>query len=161
MLGAMSDGRTTTIQRPSGRRASDQNRSRLADLTRPIAREKRIAPDRRPAILFGLVALVIAGAIAATLFLLPVRTWFDQDEQLRERQAQLDQLESVNADLQAEVDRLLTDDGIREAAREEIGLIERSEARISVLGLPPLPTDLPDGWPYSPITRIIELRSSP
>lgn len=160
-MAPVTDARTTTIRRPSGRRASDEGRSRLADLTRPIAREKRIAPDRRPAILFGLAALVIAGAIAAALFLLPVRTWFEQDEQLVARQAQLDELESVNADLQAEVDRLLTDDGIREAAREEIGLIERSEVRISVLGLPPLPTDLPDGWPYSPITRIIELRSTP
>jgi cell division protein FtsB len=128
-------------------------------MTRPIAREQRITGDRRHVVLFGIAALVIAGAIAGALFLLPVRTWFEQDDQLVERRAQLAQLEQVNSDLLDEVTRLQTEDGIREAAREELGLIDQDEDRLSLRGVPPLPGNLPDGWPYSPITRIIELRS--
>ena len=71
--------------------------------------------------LFGLAALVVAGAIAAALFGLPVRTWFDQDSELQALEHELTEMQSVNHDLQGEVDRLQTDDGIREAAREELG----------------------------------------
>lgn len=108
--------------------------------------------------LLGLVAVGIAGAIAAALFVLPVQTWFAQDETLAQRQAQLDQLEAVNTELQAEVDRLRTDAGIREAAREQIGFAEPGEQRLTVMSLPDLPTDLPPGWPYDLVTRVIELR---
>ena len=110
--------------------------------------------------LLGLVALVIAGAIAAALFLLPVQTYFGQNDVLARRQEQLDQLDAVNADLQREVDRLATDDGIREAAREEIGYVEAGEVRQSVLEFPDLPTDLPDGWPYDLVTAIIAVRTA-
>ena len=67
--------------------------------------------------LFGLAALVVAGAIAAALFGLPVRTWFDQDSELQALEHELTEMQAVNHDLQGEVDRLQTDDGIREAAR--------------------------------------------
>ena len=112
----MSEGRVSTITKPSGRRASDAGRSRLADLTRPIARDQRIAKRRRPAIVAALVALLVAAAIGAALFGLPVRTWFGQDDQIRQLDGELAQLEAVNADLQDEVDRLLTDAGTAEAA---------------------------------------------
>jgi cell division protein FtsB len=154
----MSEARTTTVKR-TPRRASDAGRSRLGDLTRPIAREQRISRDRRPTVLFALGALVIAGAIAGALFLLPVRTWFEQDDRLAERRQQLDELEAVNADQQAEVERLLTPDGVREAAREELGFIDAGESRLSLLGLPDLPRHLPDGWPYSAVSRIIAVRT--
>ena len=114
----MSEGRISTVAKPPGRRASDAGRSRLADLTRPIAREQRIAKRRRPAIIAALVALFVAAAIGAALFGLPVRTWFGQDDQIRQLQSELGELESVNADLQDEVDRLLTDAGTAEAARD-------------------------------------------
>jgi cell division protein FtsB len=142
-------------------RASDAGRSRLGDLTRPIAIDRRITRRRRSTILLGVVALAIAGAIATALFVLPVQTYFAQDETIAQRQAQLDQLEAVNAELQAEVDRLRTDDGVREAAREEIGYSEEGERRLTLLTLPDLPTELPDGWPYGMIGDVIALRSAP
>lgn len=108
--------------------------------------------------LLGLIALAIAGAIATALFVLPVQTYFAQDESIEQRQAQLDQLEAVNAELQAEVDRLRTSAGVREAAREEIGFADPGERRLTLLSLPELPTDLPDGWPYSLVTDVITLR---
>ncbi len=151
----------TSVHRPETRpRASDAGRSRLGDLTRPIGIERRITRKRRSNLLLGVIALVIAGAIAAALFVLPVQTYFGQNEVLARRQEQLDQLDAVNYDLQREVDRLETDEGIREAAREEIGYVDAGEVRQSVLDFPDLPTDLPAGWPYDLVTAIIAVRSA-
>jgi hypothetical protein len=158
-MSPVSEARTTTVIRKPPRRASDAGRSRLGDLTRPIAREQRITPNRRPAILLGLAGFVVAGAIAAALFGLPVRTWFGQNDEMRQLDAQLAELQSVNADLQREVDRLQTPAGIVEAARDELGLIHYGERRQTIVNMPELPTDLPDGWPYGAVERIIALRT--
>ena len=117
-------------------------------------------PRVRTTWLFGLAALVVAGAIAAALFGLPVRTWFDQDSELQALDYELTEMQSVNHDLQGEVDRLQTDDGIREAAREELGHVETGDNRQTILELPPLPTDLPDGWPYSQVEAILAVRAA-
>ena len=85
------------------------------------------------------MATTIAVALAVTLFVLPVRTWFDQTNEIDERSQQLDELEAVNADLQAEVDRLQTDAGISEAAREEVGVVEANEQRQHDARIPRLP----------------------
>ena len=105
-----------------------------------------------------MVAVSIAGALAAALFVLPVQTYFGQNDKLDQRSGQLAQLEQVNADLRAEVARLRTDDGVREAAREQLGMVEAGERRQSMLDLPAVPTDLPDGWPYSIVSGISETR---
>jgi cell division protein FtsB len=158
-FGSMSE-RVTTVKRPVARpRASDAGRSRLGYLTRPIAIDRRITRRRRSTLLFALVAVAIAGALAAALLVLPVQTYWQQDDDLARRQEQLTQLETVNADLQAEVDRLGTDEGIREAAREEIGYVDQGEARRTVMTEPALPTDLPDGWPYLQVEQIIAMRT--
>jgi hypothetical protein len=91
---------------------------------------------------------------------LPVQTWFDQNESLEQRQAQLDELQRVNGELASEVEWLKTDDGAREAAREELGVVEIGERRSSFLPLPALPAALPDGWPYNVATRIIDARQA-
>jgi len=145
------------MKRPA-RAASDAGRSRLGDVTRPIVRERRILTARRSGVLLAVVGLGIAGALAAALFVLPIRTWFDQEERIEQRSEQVAELESVVADLRSEVARLRTTDGIREAAREELGMVEAGEIRESVLDYPDLPTDLPDGWPYSLVSDIMDLR---
>jgi hypothetical protein len=151
---------TTTVRRPANRRASDAGRSRLVDIRRRSIDSRRPLPSVSTTWLFGLAALVVAGAIAAALFGLPVRTWFDQDNELQALEHELTEMQAVNHDLQGEVDRLQTDDGIREAAREELGHIQSGDKRQTMLELPPLPTDLPDGWPYSQVEAIIVLRAS-
>lgn len=156
---AVGEARVSTIHKAPGRRASDAGRSRLADLTRPIAREQRIARRRRPALVAGLIGLFVVVAIGAALFGLPTRTWFGQDDQLAALQTELGELESVNADLQNEVDRLQTPAGIIEASRETLGLVTPFERRQTVVGLPELPTNLPTGWPYGPVARMIALRA--
>ena len=152
--------RTATVPRPE-RAASDAGRSRLGDITRPVVRDRRILTERRTGALLALVALGIAGALAAALFVLPIRTYFEQEDRIEQRTQQVEELESVVADLRSEVDRLGTDDGVREAAREQLGYTEAGEIRESVLDYPDLPTDLPDGWPYSTVSEIMELRRSP
>jgi hypothetical protein len=152
---------TTTIRRPPHRRASDAGRSRLGDVRRRRWAATRVPlPRLSTTWLFGLAALVVAGAIAAALFGLPVRTWFDQDSELQALEHELTEMQSVNHDLQGEVDRLQTDDGIREAAREELGHVQAGDNRQTMLELPPLPTDLPAGWPYSQVEAIVAVRAA-
>ena len=152
----MVDG-SAHIPRPD-RAASDKGRSRLGDVTRPIVRERRILTERRGNLALALVAIGIAGALAAALFVIPIRTMFDQDARIETRTEQVAELESVVADLRTEVARLETDDGIREGAREELGYVEAGEIRETVLDYPDLPTVLPAGWPYQLVTEIMTLR---
>ena len=156
----MPRSKTTSIPRPAGVKASDDGRSRLGDFTRPIPIEKRISRRPRVAMFTGLFALGIVAAIAFAVFVLPIGTWREQDVDLEQRQAQLDELQRVNNELEAETLRLETADGIREAAREDYGFVERGEERLTVLPLPPLPTDLPDGWPYNVVTEILDARTA-
>lgn len=152
--------KTTSIPRPAGVKASDAGRSRLGDFTRPIPVDKRITRRPRIAAFMGIFALSIIAAIAFAVFVLPIATWQDQSVDLEQRQAQLDELQRVNAELEAETLRLETADGIREAAREDFGFVEIGEERSSILPLPDLPTDLPDGWPYNVVTEIIVARGA-
>jgi cell division protein FtsB len=155
----MSGKTTSTLDRPeTPPSAADRGRSRLADLSRPIRVDRRISRHRRSNVLLAIAAVAIAAALAAALFLLPVKTMLDQDERIAERTEQLAQLQAVNDDLRREVARLHTDDGIKEAAREQLGFVEEGEVRQSVMPFPPVPTDLPDGWPYSLVEGIVNLR---
>jgi cell division protein FtsB len=153
---------SSTINRPSTPpAASDRGRSRLGDITRPVQIDRRITKQRRSSLALAIIALAIAGALAAALFGLPIQTYFQQDERIEQQRDQLTQLESVNDDLRNEVGRLATTDGVREAAREELGYVESGEIRESVLDFPDVPTDLPDGWPYSIVNDITALRRNP
>jgi hypothetical protein len=154
----MSGKSTSTIQRPATPPAADRGRSRLGDVTRPVTIDRRLTTPGRSTILLGLIALAIAGALAAALFVLPVQTFFGQDARIAERSDQLQQLEAVNADLRSELDRLRTDVGVEEAAREELGFVQQGERRESILELPAVPTVLPGGWPYDLVTAIVEVR---
>lgn len=156
----MSRSKTTSIPRPAGVKAADEGRSRLGDFTRPIPIDKRISRRPRFAAFTGLFALGIMGAVAIAVFVLPIGTWRDQGVNIDQRQTQLDELQRVNSELETETVRLETEDGIREAAREDYGFVELGEERSSILPFPPLPTDLPDGWPYNVVTQIIDAQAA-
>ena len=158
---AVTRSRTTSIARPKEpAKAADVGRSRLGDFTRPIPKDKRILRRPRWVLLGGAAILFIGAAIVAALFILPVQTWLDQDTDLVQRQAELDELQRVNGQLAGEVDRLQTDDGVREAAREEIGFVESGDRRTTILPMPPLPNQLPPGWPYNVVTGILAARTA-
>ena len=165
----MSDGhRTTCIQRPrdatraSLSRDSDSQHdaSRFAEFTRPIAKDKRLVKGRGKRLAFALVAVVIAAALIASLFVLPVKSWMQQRDDLARKQTELAVLNNANAQLAADVSRLNTPDGIKEAARQEVGMVGFGEQRISVLTTPNAPLTLPVGWPYDAIAQIIAVRSA-
>lgn len=152
--------RRTLIRRSRRpRRAADSGISRLGDLTRTIPIERRITQRRRTTAMLGIAVVGIAAALATALFVLPVQTYRSQSDALALRSRQLDELEAVNAELAAEVRRLRTEAGVREAAREEIGYAEPDEDRLTLMDLPPLPTQLPAGWPYDLVSRVIALRT--
>ena len=174
----MSDGhRTTSIQRPRGTRGArletlldrrpDAQREprpdkpRFAEFTRPIPKDRQLVKGRVKRLLFALVALVIVAALAASLFVLPVKSWRQQRSDLSRKQSELAVLRNANAQLAADVNRLQTPDGIREAARQDVGLVSVGEERISVLSTPNAPVTLPAGWPYDAITQIIAVRAIP
>ena len=103
--------------------------------------------------------MLLAVTIGGALFVLPVRTWFGQNERIDQLRNQLRATEDVNTDLQQEVYELQTDDGVRTAAREELGYIQLNERRQTIVDIPGVPTDLPDGWPYGPVEQIVTLRA--
>jgi len=157
----VSRSKTTSIPRPKEpAKASDAGRSRLGDFTRPIPVEKRILRRPKLALFGGAFALLVIGTIAAAVFILPIGTWLDQDDDLAQRQAELDELQRVNGQLSGEVERLQTDDGVREAAREEIGFVDQGDQRSTILPLPPLPRELPAGWPYNVVSGMFAARTA-
>ena len=175
-MSAVSDGhRTTCIQRPrdatrastrgdssqSSQSSQSADSSRFAEFTRPIAKDKRLVKGRGKRLVFSLVALVIAAALIASLFVLPVKSWLQQRDDLTRKQNELAVLNNANAQLAADVTRLQTPDGIKEAARQEVGYVGIGEQRISVLATPNAPLTLPTGWPYDAIAQIIAVRNTP
>ncbi len=110
--------------------------------------------------MLGLFAALIVVAIGAALFVLPIKSWMKQRDQLSTRASELATLNAANNQLQTEVDRLQTDGGIKEAAREEIDFVEKGEQRITVLPVGPAPTTLPTGWPYDLVTQIVAIRQA-
>jgi cell division protein FtsB len=170
---ALSDGhRTTCIQRPRDAtraslsresepaRHSAPDASRFAEFTRPIAKDKRLVKGRGKRLVFALVALVIAAALIASLFVLPVKSWMQQRDDLATKQNELAVLKNANAQLAADVSRLNTPEGIKEAARQEVGMVGFGEQRISVLTTPSAPLTLPAGWPFDAISQIIAVRAA-
>ena len=149
----VSRSKTTSIKRPVLPSAKEGS-SRLGDITRSIPVDKRLSRRPKVALFAGIAALAVIGTMAAAVFVLPMGTWLDQGEDLDQRQPHSMHC-SVNGQLAAEVDRLRTDDGVREAAREEIGFVADRRPAIARYSCRRhrLPADLPGGWPYNVVTR--------
>ncbi len=143
-------------QRPAQRRDD----SRFADFTRPIAVEKQLVRGGGKRRVIAIGAAVITAAFIAALFVLPVQAWLRQQDDLDRKNNQLAALQDANAELANEVNQLQTPDGIEQAAREEIGYVQRGEIRYTVLPVPDAPLALPGGWPYDTIRQIVAVRSA-
>ena len=103
---------------------------------------------------------MVVGALAAAVFVLPFQAWWNQDDALDQRRRELATLSEVNDRLEGEIARLNTDAGIIEAARNELGFVQRGERRLSLVERTPLGDELPDHWPYSVVAAILDARSA-
>ncbi|MCU1366092.1 MAG: hypothetical protein JWL72_1747 [Ilumatobacteraceae bacterium] len=132
----------------------------LDDFTTPIPRDKQIMRRGRGRLIVGAIGTLIALAIGAALFVLPVKSWMRQRDDLNVRTAELQTLDQANTQLQTEVDRLQTDEGVREAARTEIDYVPDGAQRTTALPTPAASTALPAGWPYNLVSAIIAIRQA-
>ena len=124
------------------------------------ASNARRAQQRRGQLALTAVATLIVLALGAALFVLPIKSWLNQRDQLATRTEELTTLDAANDQLQTEVDRLQTEDGVKQAAREVIDYVEKGEQRITVMPVGLAPTTLPAGWPYDIVTTIIAIRQA-
>jgi len=143
--------------RPAEQRNDD---SRFADFTRPIPVEKQLVRGGGKRRIIGIGAAVITSAFIAALFVLPVQAWLRQQDDLDHKDDQLAALQDANAELANEVQQLQTPEGIKQAAREEIGYVQQGEIRYTMLPAPEAPLTLPSGWPYDTIAKIVAVRSA-
>jgi cell division protein FtsB len=151
-------GRAAPVPR---RRRRDRDRTLLDDLTRPIEPEHRLVTGRSNRWVLGLLTIGVVGALLAALFVLPVQAWMRQQDEIAVKEQELDVLTQANNDLSADVQHLETVEGAREAAREQLGVVDRGEERISVMPPSGAPLPLPTGWPYDAVTQIVAVRSAP
>ena len=151
---------TRPTTRPQGKPTSKRDDSRFADFTRPIPVERQLVRGGGKRRVIALGAAVITSAFVAALFVLPVQAWLRQQDDLDRKDEQLAAIQSANAELANEVLVLQTAEGIEQAAREEIGYVQRGEIRYTMLPTPTAPTSLPSGWPYHTITQIVAVRSA-
>ncbi|MDO8362290.1 MAG: septum formation initiator family protein [Actinomycetota bacterium] len=157
--------KTSAIARPkeptrAAARLTARDDTKFGDFTRPIARDKQLVRGRGKRGIIAIVATVITAALVAALFVLPVKAWMRQQDDIERKQHELSALDQANAALAAEVARLQTPEGIEEAAREEIGYVQRGEIRLTVLPVPPAPVTMPGGWPYDAVAQIVAVRQA-
>jgi cell division protein FtsB len=143
-------------------RAADRGGARrvLDDLTSPIGVERRLVRRRSNRWLLALAGLAVVGALGVALFVLPVKAWLRQEDDLTVKRQELEVLTKANDDLIEENGRLNTPSGGQEAARDELGVVDEGEERISVLPGGAAPLTLPVGWPYDTVTQIISARAA-
>ena len=130
------------------------------DFTGSDEAESQSIPQHHARLVLTIFATLIVLAIGAALFVLPIRSWFKQRDQLSARSTELATLDAANNQLQTEVDRLQTVDGVKDAAREMIDYVDKGEQRITVLPAGLAPTTLPAGWPYDLVTKILAIRQA-
>jgi cell division protein FtsB len=148
-------------RRRSGRAADTTDKPRpsaLRDVTRPIARDSRMAERRPVRIGYGLIAAAIGLALVAALVVLPVRRWWNQRADLADRKSELDILRAANAELGSKVAALNTPEGIEAEARTALNFGYPGEERTRSVGDPQAPIVLPAGFPYSLVNSILASR---
>ena len=146
---------TRASERPDATQAGT-----LGDFTRPIAREKQLVKGRAKRGVITIGAMVITASLVAALFVLPVKAWLRQRDDIVVKNKELSALDQANAELSDEVGRLQTPEGIAEAAREEIGYVQRGEIRLTMLPAPAAPITMPSGWPYDTVAQIVAVRTA-
>lgn len=164
--------RTAVIARPTrhdAERLSDTRDShrdshadhaplRLDDLTRGIPADKQLISGSGRRALITLLAVAVFGGVAAMMFVLPVKSWIRQRDDIANRQHELNVIRDANARLDAEIARLQTVEGTRQAARDELGWVDRNETQYRITDDTDVALTLPTGWPFATVASILTAR---
>ena len=135
-------------------------RSYVRDLTRPVHVDNKLFQRAISRNITLTVSVVILVALAVALIGLPVKGLMSQRGDITQRQQEFAALEDANEQLQTEIQRLQTPEGIRETARKELGYLLPGEKRLALLEAPALDIALPAGWPYNLVTNILTVRAA-
>ena len=141
-----------------------RTRTKVSEATRSVRR--RTPGDARILRSKGLrrvAGIVVAGVFASLVFTLgymPVRDFFGQRAVLAQKESEFETLADANEQLQTEVNRLQTPEGVRNAARDQLNMVFPGEKRVHLLPGPARPTDLPQQWPYTMVSGIVAVRAN-
>lgn len=140
-----------------------RKKQRVGDITRSLARpvpaDAHLTRARATRNLLRVGGTVVALATLVSLVVIPITDYLDQQKVLAKKSAEFDALADANEQLQNEVNDLSTPEGIRNAARTQLGYVLPGEQRLSFARTPELPTDLPAQWPYTLVTDIVAVRT--
>lgn len=107
-----------------------------------------------------LTGTTVAVAALFSFVVVPTSRFFAQRSALAEISAEYNALADANEQLQREINQLSTPEGIRNAARAQLGYVYPGEQPLQFVDMPELPTDLPDQWPYTMVSDIVRIQSN-
>ena len=141
-------------------RLRSRTRDATSSLVRPTPSDHRLisSPITRWVARLALATVVVAGG--TSLFFFPLMDFVTQRSAIAEKNTEFSALADANEQLQTEVNALQTPEGIRNAARAQLGYVLPGEQRLTLAPMPTLPTDLPPTWPYTLITDILTVRNA-
>ncbi len=84
----------------------------------------------------AVAVLVLSLAIVVGLAVIPARTWLQQQELTAETQNELDRIQAGNAELEAQLARLQTDEEVERIGREHFDLVFPGEESYRILPPP-------------------------
>jgi hypothetical protein len=144
----------------SGRRIGDRTRDLSRAIARPTPEHSRLTRFKSVQLLLRVGGATVALAAMFSLFVFPVRDYVSQSGSLTRKLGEIEALAEANEQLQNEVNDLATPEGIRNAARSQLGYVLPGEQRIALAPMPDLPTVLPNTWPYTLISDIVTIRAN-
>jgi len=151
--------RTTPAKKKKPSASTRRATSRDGRLGKIVAKavKSRTFRNRR---LRRLVTVGVMAGFLLAVFTVPVRDWVIQNNVLNAKQAEFEALADTNEALQTEVNTLQTPEGVRAAARDQLGYVLPGETRIRLLPNGDLPKELPNQWPYTLVSGIVAVRQS-
>ena len=106
-----------------------------------------------------LIVPVLATALLLAVLVVgvfPTRRYLDQRAAIASADTDLRQLTQTNDTLQAEADRLQTNEEIERQARDQYGYVRAGEEPYHVLPDPEDPLKVPDVWPFSQLQQRLD-----
>jgi cell division protein FtsB len=141
-------------------RAAERTKEITRSFARPTPEHAKFGRRRSTRLALQFMATSIAVAAAFALLIFPLRDYVTQRSAIAQKVAEFDVLADINEQLQDEVNALSTPEGIRNAARSQLGYVFPGEQRMSLVQVDQLPTTLPSSWPYTLVTNIVTIRTA-